>query len=99
MRGITEERSIFIHSFISVIYSLHSMLFTFTGTSHNASMRCCEVYNYVMVQETTLGGVGRYTCVQELRVVLAVAMCCNTNSQEKRKCLHTELVPKTDGTS
>jgi len=63
MRGITEERALFIHSYISVIYSLYSMLFTFTETSHNASMRCCEVYNCVMLQETTLEGVRGYTCV------------------------------------
>jgi hypothetical protein len=94
MRGITEERSLFIHSFISVIYSLRCMMFTFAETSHNASMRCCEVYNYVMLQETTLGGVKRYTCVYALRVVLAVAMCCYTNSREKENVSIWNWPPK-----
>jgi len=94
MRGITEERFLFSHSFISVIYSLHCMLFTLNETSHNASMRCCEIYNCVMLQETAVGGVRRYTFVWALRVVLAVTRIL----RGKKNLLYMELVPKLDVT-
>lgn len=76
MRGITEERVLFIHSFISVIYSLQSVLFTFTETSHNASVQYCEFYNCVRLQETSLGGGRTYTCQQTSQDVPLVSTWC-----------------------